>query len=186
MKKIQYFIMILLGAGLILTSCNQKKKTAKEEEGSKVPETVQKAFQAKFADAKNIEWEAEEEGEYEAEFVLNNTKMSAEFSKDGTWKETETVVPDSTLPAAIADTLNTKYGDYAVQKAELTENPKGKSWEVKLKKDDSEMELVFDENGNVLKQEAGEKEEEVGKATEEHEKGEKEEKGEEEHEEGGK
>ncbi len=187
MKNLKYLAMILLGAGLILTSCNQAKKSKKEEgENSKVPETVQKVFQAKFAEAKDVEWKTEEEGEYEAEFTLNDTKMSADFTQDGTWKETETKTDYSRLPSSVLDTLSAKFKDYTVENMTIdkSETPEGTFWEVKLKKDDQVIEVVFSDDGAVVKQKAEEGEEEVGESSEHHEKGEKEEEGKEEHEKG--
>ncbi len=194
MKKITYVLMILLGAGLLLMSCGQGKKSKEEKEGKevkeeqeenvKVPETVQKAFQAKFAGAKEVEWKTEEEGEYEAEFSLNNVETSASFDASGNWKETETKVNYATLPSSVLDTLSVRFRDYKVEDkmVEKTETPEGTFWEVELKKGEQEVEVVFKDDGTVVKQEAEEEgEEEVGEASGEHEKGEKEDNEEEEH-----
>ncbi len=168
---------LILSAGVMITACKQGKKTESSEEKSEIPAAVQRSFQQKFAQASDIKWEAEE-GSYEAEFQLNGKEMSAEFAGDGTWKETETEVEQADLPAAIVDTLEAAYGDYEVKKAELCETPEGKNWEIEVKKDQTEMELVMDENGKILKKEA-EEEEEVGESSEEsHEEGEVEEAGE--------
>ena len=50
-----------------------------------VPEAVQKAFDAKFPKAKDVEWEQEEDGTYEAEFKLKGAEHEAVFKEDGTW-----------------------------------------------------------------------------------------------------
>ncbi len=173
MKKHIFLLVVVLSAGLMFTSCKQGKKTEGSEEKSEVPEAVQKSFQEKFAQASEVKWE-EEEGTYEAEFQLNGKEMSAEFSGDGTWMETETEVDQADLPAAIVDTLESAYGDYTVEKVESCETPEGKNWEIELKKDDTEMELVMDENGKILKKEAEEEgEAEVAESSEEsHESGE--------------
>ena len=188
MKKTLFIFVMILSAGLILSSCNQGKKTENKGEKSEVPEAVQKAFTAKFADAKDVKWESEEEGEYEAEFTLNGKKMSADFAADGTWKETESKVNYSSLPSSVLDTLSARFKDYKVENmtVEKTETPDGTFWEVELKKDENETEVLFKEDGTVVKQKIEEEEEEVKEATgEEHEKGEKKEEGEEEEHEGG-
>ncbi len=177
MKRTTIFLVMLLSAGIMLVSCNQgKKKGTEEKENKAVPEAVEKAFQAKFANATQVEWEQEEEGVYEAEFILDGKKMSAEFAADGTWKETEQEIEHTELPAAVVDTLEAEWGDYTIEEVELCETPEGKNYEVELKKEGIEIELVIDENGKVIKQkEEKEAEEEVGEASEEHEKAEKEE-----------
>lgn len=166
MKKLLFFFIVLAGAGLlILPSCNQGKKSAKEE-GTKVPELVMKAFQSKFPAAKKVEWAMEDSTEYEAEFTVDSTKMSANFDAEGNWKETEWKVEVSTLPTAVSDSLNVLYEGFNINKAEVSESPgHGKVYEVLLKNDSTSTEVVLDENGTVVK-----KEEAKG---EEHEKGEK-------------
>jgi len=177
MKRTLILMVLILGAGVLMYSCKQGAKNTSEEKAEKaVPEAVTKAFEAKFVGATDVEWEQEEEGVYEAEFKVNGQEMSAEFASDGTWKETEQKVDHSQLPAAVVDTLEAGWGDYTVEEVEMCETPEGKTWEVELKKDDQEIELVIDENGKVIKQEEEkEGEEEVGEASEENEKAEKEE-----------
>ncbi len=182
MKKHVFLWVMILAAGLMITSCKQGKKTEGSEEKSEVPAAVLKAFQGKFAQATHVKWESEEEGEYEAEFQLNGKEMSAEFSGDGTWKETETMVPYASLPSSVMDTLSVLFRDYKVpdRNVEKTETPEGTKWEVKLTKDGKEVEVTFADNGKVLKKESEEEGDEVGEAEEgSHEKGEKEEENEE-------
>ena len=164
MKKIFFILTMILGAGMIFTSCQQGKKSENKEGKSEVPEVVQKSFQAKFAEAKNVEWESEEEGEYEAEFTLNDTEMSALFDNDGNWKETESEVNYSNLPSSVLDTLSGRFKDYKVEDmtVEKTETPEGIYWEVDLKKDETEVEVVFKEDGTVVKMEEEEEEHEKG------------------------
>ena len=49
----------------------------------KTPETVTKAFAAKFLTVKKVSYDHEKNGNYEAEFALNGVKMSADFKSTG-------------------------------------------------------------------------------------------------------
>jgi len=164
--KIFFLFLMILTAG-VFVACKQGKKSEEKTGGKAVPEAVTKAFSEKFAAATDVEWEAEEEGEYEAEFTLNGKEMSAEFTADGTWKETETKVSQSDLPAAIVDTLEAAYGEYMVEETEMCETPEGTRWEIELKKENTEIELVMDDSGKTLKKEEEQEEEEMEEAGEE-------------------
>ncbi len=172
--KFLFLLIMILSAGIFF-SCKQAKKTEEKAESGEVPEAVTKAFSEKFAAATDVKWESEEEGEYEAGFTLNGKEMSAEFTADGTWKETETEVSQSDLPAAIVDTLEAAYGEYKVEETEMCETPEGRRWEIELKKDNTELELVMDDSGKILKQEEEQEDEMEEAAGEENEKEEKEE-----------
>jgi hypothetical protein len=171
--KIFLLFIGILTVGMIV-SCKQGKKSGEKPEKNEIPVAVSKAFSEKFATATNVEWEAEEEGIFEAEFTLNGKEMSAEFTSDGTWKETETEVAQSDLPAVIVDSLESAYAEYIVEETEMCETPEGRRWEIALKKENTELSLVLDETGKILKMKEQEIEKKEG-VGEEHEKGEKEE-----------
>ncbi len=168
--KIFLLFVGILTAGMIV-SCKQGTKTGKKSASNEVPGAVSKAFSEKFAAATHVKWEEEEEGIYEAEFTLNGKEMSAEFSPDGTWKETGTEVAQSDLPAVIVDTLESAYAEYIVEETEMCVTPEGTRWEIELKKGDTDVELVLDENGNILKIEEEQETEKEEAAGEEQEKG---------------
>ena len=92
----------------------------------KVTEAAKKAFTAMFPNATNLKWEKESADEYEANFKLNNVAVSANFKHDGTWVETETTINTKELPAAVTNTINTKYPGATYTRAEKIEKPGGK------------------------------------------------------------
>jgi hypothetical protein len=111
-------IFIVLVAAVIVTapaSCQLK-----------VTEAAKKEFVAMFPTATNVKWGTESKDEYEAEFKLNNTNVSANFKHDGTWVETETTIKTSELPAAVTNAINTKYPGAVYTRAEKIEKPGGK------------------------------------------------------------
>jgi hypothetical protein len=95
-------------------------------QGLKVPDAVKNAFTAKFPAATNVKWGKENAKEYEAEFKLGNNAVSANFKLDGSWVETESVIPESELPAAVKTAVSTKYPGAPVILAEKTEQPGNK------------------------------------------------------------
>ena len=91
-----------------------------------IPDAVTAAFKSKFPIATNIKWGKENATEYEAEFKLNNSAVSANFKTDGRWVETETTIPVTDLPAAVSIAINTKYPGAVINKTEKTEMPGNK------------------------------------------------------------
>ena len=117
-----------------------------------VPVVVTNAFNTKFPGAKEVKWEKENSKELEANFKLDNTNVSANFGLDGSWKETETTINASDLPAAVTNVVNTKYPGAVIFLAEKIEKPDSKVlYEVNIKVKGKKKELEMDGEGNFVK-----------------------------------
>ncbi len=108
------------------------------------PEVVLAAFQQKFPNAQDVDWSKEKNGEWEAEFEMpGSNEMSANFSADGRWLETETEIAFSELPAAVIAALQGK----KVKEAARIEKADGSTvYEAEVKRKD----LIFDASGKML------------------------------------
>ncbi len=108
------------------------------------PQAVLAAFQQKFPNAQDVDWSKEKNGEWEAEFELTGSQeMSANFSADGRWLETETEIAFSELPAPIRTALQGK----KVNEAARIEKADGSTvYEAEVKRKD----LIFDASGKML------------------------------------
>lgn len=147
MKKSIMMMSILLGFGVM--SCAQS-----------TPSSVKSAFEKKFPKAKSVEWEKENDSEWEAEFKMNGVEYSANFSNDGTWKETEHEIKESELPSAVKSTLIDQFGDYKVEEVEMIEAPEFSGYEIEIEKGEETIELVIDNSGKVLKKKVEEENDE--------------------------
>lgn len=111
-----------------------------------IPEGVLKAFQAKFPAARDVDWEVDNKTEYEAEFELNGTEMSASFDAAGKWLETETEIRLTDLPAPVQAALQGK----KVKEAAKIERADGSTvYEAEVKRKD----LLLDAAGKLLPEE---------------------------------
>lgn len=144
MKK--HFLLAAILMSLSLNIMAQKTE-------NKVPEKVKTAFKAKFQNAEKVEWEMENDSDWEAEFKMKGIKYSATFSSDGAWKETEYSIKKSEIPADILSALNKKFPGYKIDDAEIEETALGKFYEFELKKGKEEIEVLIDAQGNVVKKE---------------------------------
>jgi hypothetical protein len=140
MKAVKLIFILLL-----VTSINAHAQK------SNVPENVKKAFAQKFPTAKAVKWDKESDTEWEAEFKLNGEKYSANFTSDGTLKETEHEIEKSMIPMMVKQTLDKEFASYQIENAVLSETPEGQFYEFDLKKGKDEMEVVISPDGKVVK-----------------------------------
>ena len=118
----------------------------------KVPDVVKTAFNNKFPGASEIKWEKENKNELEANFKMNNTAVSANFSLDGTWVETETTIPANELPAPVTNAVNTKYPGAVYGRTEKIEKPGNKVfYEVNITMKGKKKELELNPDGVIVK-----------------------------------
>lgn len=116
------------------------------------PAAVQKAFEQKFPKATDIKWGKENAIEYEAEFVLGGKKMSANFSEDGTWKETETEIEVSNLPANVSSSIKKQYPGWEIIGASRIDKPDNRIFfEADIKSGAKRKEVVLKKDGSFAK-----------------------------------
>jgi len=121
-----------------------------------VPSNVKNAFMQKFPNAQQIKWGKENATEFEAEFVLNGTHMSANFDPQGNWKETEVEISHSDLPAAVQQTLKSDYSDANIKHIFKVTSPDQTVYEVAVAKANNEE--VNEEDEEQEENEHGENE----------------------------
>jgi hypothetical protein len=147
-------LIMALAIAVSLQSC------AKNNEDGKAPDKVISAFNQKFPKAKKVEWEKENENEWEAEFKIDGKEYSANFSSNGEWSETEYEIKESQIPENILAILNSNFTDYEIEGAEIAETIAGKSYEFEIEQGEDEFEVVIDAQGNLTKKKQSEEDEE--------------------------
>jgi Putative beta-lactamase-inhibitor-like, PepSY-like len=121
-------------------------------QGIKVPDTVKNAFTAKYPNATNVKWGKENAKEYEAEFKMNNTAVSANFGLDGSWVETETTIAETDLPAAVINAIHAKFPGGKITRAEKLEKPGDKTfYETVTKVNGKSKEVEMNPDGSFVK-----------------------------------
>jgi hypothetical protein len=127
------------------------------------PDKVKQTFSQKYPDAQNIKWETESATEYEANFMLSGTQISARFDSQGQWKESETGISSDALPDAVQQTLKRDYRDVMFHDIFKVERPGQTLYEV---------EVAAGEDSGIMEEEKEEHEEhgEENKEIEEREK----------------
>ncbi len=133
MKKILFLFALVFGLGF--TAFAQKHTP---------PQAVVAAFNQKFPGMKDVDWGMEKNGEWEAEMDQNGVEMSANFSADGKWVETETEIKKTELPTAVITALKGK----KIKEASRIQRADGTTvYEAEVHHKD----LLFDASGKQLK-----------------------------------
>lgn len=144
MKTIQTVLALLIF--FFTVACDKEPGHLKKAD---VPDAVMSAFNSAHPDARDVEWE--KEGEYyEVEFEEGRVEMEIVYDIEGNVIETEIEIDVSDLPDAIVKYINDNYSDYKIDEAEKIENGEGVLYEVEIEYKRSELELMFDGNGNFL------------------------------------
>jgi hypothetical protein len=124
------------------------------------PDNVKKEFAKKYPAAQSVKWDSEEANEWEAEFKINGTEMSASFDNKGVWLETESEISAKDLPASVTNTIAKDFAGFKTGEVSANETPQMKGYEVALKKGEATLEVVFDNSGKVIKKTEVKKEKE--------------------------
>lgn len=98
-----------------------------------VPASVKNAFQKKFPKAVHVKWSKENASEYEADFAIGKTAMSANFDTSGKWLETETTIRPDELPQAVSNAVKKLYPKFTLTAAAKIETQKNVRYEAELK-----------------------------------------------------
>lgn len=139
--------LIILPALFFSFSCAaQKEQKVKESE---VPAAVKSAVTAKYPGAEVEHWTLED-GNYEAEFDVNELEMSMLVKTDGSVLETETEIKVSELPQSVQDYCAKNFAGKKIKEASKIEAADGTmTYEAEIDGKDQ----IFDANGNFLKTE---------------------------------
>lgn len=143
MKKIKS-TWIAASAMCILASCSNQEQ---------VPQVVSAAFSEKFPEAKSVKWDKESTTEWEADFQFNGQKYSANFSSDGTWKETEYEISKSEIPETVKATLDSQFSEYKIEDSEIIITANGNIYEFVLEGAKNELEVTINPIGKILTKE---------------------------------
>ena len=135
---------------LLITGCVFALVTTSYSQKINVPPAVTKAFNSKYPGATDVKWGKENAKEYEAEFKLNNTAISANFGTDGSWKETETTIKSSELPEAVTKAIQTKYPGAVINLAEKVEKPEKTYYETVIKINNKKKEIEILPDGKFI------------------------------------
>jgi hypothetical protein len=114
-----------------------------------LPNDVKTIFAKMFPNQYSVKWELEN-GNYEAEFLLNKIETSALYSPAGQWLQTETEIKVDVLPMAVIEYVSKNLAGKKIKEASKIIDAKGNLfYEAEVNGND----YIFDTKGNFLRTE---------------------------------
>lgn len=114
---------------------------------------MEAAFKAQYPNAKDVSWEKDSNGNYEAQFEQNDEKYRADFSPTGSWIETENSIKFKHLPKAVQDAIEREYDKDDIEEIEQVHHfQKGIFYDVEY---DEKGKKKFDIEYNALGKKIG-------------------------------
>ena len=131
MKKILFStILSVLGFAAIAQTNNSQpiKKSA-------VPEPVIKSYLSQNSlGTKDTVWEKETITIFKVKYIDNNRTYESQYSADGKWIRTFTIIDANELPVLVVTQLKTTYPEYGITKAMSELSSNGKLYAVEITK----------------------------------------------------
>lgn len=116
-----------------------------------VPDSVERAFDNKYPDAKKVEWEVDANGFWEAGFEEDDKSYRADYTKEGDWVETERSIDFEDLPDDVQTAIKMENGDREITEIEEVDNAKkGRFFDVEFKQDGKNQDVEYDFNGKPI------------------------------------
>jgi len=121
----------------------------------KIPADVTESFKARYPHAERVAWK-DELRSFEAQFVLNNYEMYANFNSDGDWLSSDRKMKYDELPQAVKDGFEkSKYANWQMGSVyEVTKNMEALQYRILVKKSGVQKKYVFFDADGKLNRES--------------------------------
>ena len=145
-------LLILLAAASICSAAYAGP--VMDDDITKAPKKVEKAFQKMYPGAKDIEWELKRDI-YAVDFKIDGKDVEAYFNADGTWLRSKEDVNASSVPAAVKKAVKEAYPDFKIEDYDLVKDARGNEfYSVEIEKEskdgDTELTVRVLANGKIL------------------------------------
>ncbi len=144
---------MIIALAIAMSSCGAEAQKTKD---SDVPVEVKTAFEKLYPNVKDVDW-VKEDANYEAGFEDNKIETSVVLDATGKVLETEVEIKSSEFPQGVTDYLTTNHPNVKIKESAKITDADGKvTYEAEINNTD----LIFDSDGNFLKEIKKSKEEE--------------------------
>ncbi len=144
MKNLFFLIMVSL-FGLIVACSPDSEGT----DSSSVPAPVKEAFERSNKEVKDMKWYMKGE-KYEAVYKENGLERAVVYDASGNMVMSEVEILEEDLPLIIRTYLSESYEGSPILEVEKITNGEGVFYDIDLKADEGNKELIFDEEGNLV------------------------------------
>lgn len=149
MKK--YFLFVLFNIAVAVVFA-QQNPVAKKINKSQVPAAVVQSYLSQNSNGTNDTiWEQDFIAVYKVKYVDENRVYESQFSNDGKWIRTFTVISTDELPLLVVNQIRTSYQGYEITKSMIELSNNGKLYAVDLQRGKSTVTEYFLMNGKAFK-----------------------------------
>lgn len=138
MRRVIILTVILAS---MLMSCNSN-----DDPNLDTPSLVLNAFQTKFPEATDVEWEKSKAG-YEVVFEIENIDHTAIIESDGKLIKYKYEILSSELPEAVKNTIKTNYGISKIDDSEILKVDEITYYQIEIDGGLMDDKLIFNSNG---------------------------------------
>lgn len=142
MKTLKFLMLLLFVTSITV---------AQDLKPDEVPAAVINAFTSENAKATDIEWERDMDN-YRVEFDMVSMEHEIWYRADGAIIKRESDIPQSGLPQAITDVIESKYPGYRLDDIEMIWQDNATTYKVELEKGKEEWKVVFDADGKIIQE----------------------------------
>ena len=123
------------------------------QDNDRTPKAVMENFKIKYPGENDPDWQLDDKGNWEASFKKDGIHYRADYNADGSWIETENSIDKNDLPKVIKDILKTDYDDMEITEIERVDhNSKGVFYDVEFKQEGKNLDIEFNEKGEIINQ----------------------------------
>jgi len=115
---------------------------------AEIPSVVINSLQSQFPDAKDLEWETNQDG-FEAEFDIKKIEYTVFLTPDGNLTKFKYDTKLSQLPAAIIKTIESNYDKNSIDDIEVLKIGENTYYQIEFDGNVMDKEIVFNSNGEV-------------------------------------
>ncbi len=146
-------LLIVFCIGLVACQADAQKINEKD-----VPANIKNVLTKSFG-VTSAKWD-KEDSNFEANFKAKGKETSVVFDASGAILETEVEIKKSELPASIMETLKKDYADAKIEEVAKIDAKGVTTYEVEVEIGEDTFDLIFDTDGNLIKKEKKEDEDE--------------------------
>lgn len=168
--KLKIFVMAATTALLFACSSSYKTTSTSANAAYSVPTTVSTTFSTQYPTASAVTWGAYDvttvpidweltgwpaltSNDYMVTYNVGSDKFYSWYDKNGNWVGTTYALANpSILPGGIMNSINTQFNGYTIDKVQKEQWKDQTAYEVKMYQGDNKVKVLFDQNGNIIKQ----------------------------------
>lgn len=117
---------------------------------SKIPSVVLNAVKAKYPGVSDVDWE-KKKTHYEAEFKMDSVEHTLNIDAAGKILQQKKDISNSAIPAAILTAVQSAYGGYTIDDADLIDRNGQEIYEIELEaKGKKDIKVFYSADGKVV------------------------------------